>query len=111
LTSDFGGAYTPAGFFGVTMDQATIGKIIATLKAEAIGLVVTLPEEPTSALTETSRRDPYFTSVTMASDEEFSALVKPALEATELGFFVLKSASGRTPLKDGTRLLHGRPML
>ena len=50
------------------MDQATITEIIATLKTEQIDLVVTLPEEPTSELTETIRRDPYFTSFTVASE-------------------------------------------
>jgi sulfopyruvate decarboxylase subunit alpha len=50
------------------MEQQTIAKIIATLKAERIDLVVTLPEEPTSPLTETIRRDPYFTSITVASE-------------------------------------------
>ena len=50
------------------MELETIAKIIDTLKAERIDLVVTLPEEPTSALTESIRRDPYFTSVTVANE-------------------------------------------
>ena len=50
------------------MEQDTIAKIIDTLKAERIDLVVTLPEEPTSPLTEAIRRDPYFASVTVASE-------------------------------------------
>jgi sulfopyruvate decarboxylase subunit alpha len=50
------------------MDQETIATIIGTLKAEAIDLVVTLPEEPTSPLTEEIRRDSYFTSVTVAGE-------------------------------------------
>src|SRR4029453_7625838 len=50
------------------MEPETIAKIIDTLKAERIDLVVTLPEEPTSPLTETIRRDPYFTSLTVASE-------------------------------------------
>ena len=50
------------------MEQETIAKIIDTFKTEGIDLVVTLPEEPTSALTETIRRDPYFTSVTVANE-------------------------------------------
>ena len=45
------------------MQADTIAKIVETLKAERIDLVVTLPEEPTSSLTETIRRDPYFTSI------------------------------------------------
>ena len=48
-------------FQGSTMEQETIAKIIDTLKSEGIDLVVTLPEEPTSPLTEAIRRDPYFT--------------------------------------------------
>lgn len=50
------------------MEPETITRIIDTLKAERIDLVVTLPEEPTSPLTETIRHDPYFTSITVASE-------------------------------------------
>ncbi len=50
------------------MEQDTITTIINTLKKEGIDLVVTLPEEPTSPLTEEIRRDPYFTSVTVAGE-------------------------------------------
>jgi len=48
---------------------------------------------------------------TITTDEEFAAAIKPALEATELKFFVLKSASGRSNVKINSRLIHGRPML
>jgi sulfopyruvate decarboxylase subunit alpha len=50
------------------MDQETIAAIIHALKQERIDLVVTLPEEPTSPLTEAIRQDPHFTSVTVASE-------------------------------------------
>lgn len=50
------------------MERDTIATIINALKKEGIDLVVTLPEEPTSPLTEEIRRDPYFTSVTVAGE-------------------------------------------
>ncbi len=50
-------------------------------------------------------------AATITGDEEFAAVVKPALAASELGFFVLKSQSGRTQVKVDSRLIHGRPML
>jgi sulfopyruvate decarboxylase subunit alpha len=60
------------------MEQETIAKIIDTLKSEGIDLVVTLPEEPTSPLTETIRRDPYFTSVTVANENNGVSLCAAA---------------------------------
>src|ERR1700754_3798719 len=60
------------------MEQETIAKIIDTLKTEGIDLVVTLPEEPTSPVTETIRRDPYFTSVTVANENNGVALCAAA---------------------------------
>jgi len=50
------------------MEPEIVAKIIATLKAEGIDLVVTLPEEPTAPLTEAIRRDSHFTSVTVANE-------------------------------------------
>jgi sulfopyruvate decarboxylase TPP-binding subunit len=50
------------------MDQDTIRTIINTFKEERIDLVVTLPEEPTSPLTEEIRKDPSFTSITVAGE-------------------------------------------
>lgn len=50
------------------MDQETIAVVIETFKEEKIDLVVTLPEEPTAPMTEQIRRDPYFTSVTVAGE-------------------------------------------
>ena len=51
-----------------TMDEESITIIINTLKHEKIDLVVTLPEEPTSPLTEAIRKDPYFTSITVVGE-------------------------------------------
>ena len=56
------------------MERDAIATIIDTLKKEGIDLVVTLPEEPTSPLTEAIRRDPYFTSVTVAGEGHGIAL-------------------------------------
>ena len=50
------------------MERDAIATIVDTLKKEGIDLVITLPEEPTSPLTEEIRRDPYFTSVTVAGE-------------------------------------------
>ena len=50
------------------MERDAIATIIDTLKKEGIDLVVTLPEEPTSALTEAIRQDPYFTSITVVGE-------------------------------------------
>lgn len=50
-------------------------------------------------------------AATITSTEDFAAIVKPALEARELGLFVLKSESGRAQVKVDSRLIHGRPML
>ncbi|HWP60781.1 MAG TPA: thiamine pyrophosphate-binding protein [Candidatus Acidoferrales bacterium] len=50
------------------MEKDVIATVIATLKDEGIDLVVTLPEEPTTPLVEEIRRDPYFTSITVAAE-------------------------------------------
>ena len=50
-------------------------------------------------------------TTTITNNEEFAALIKPALAASELGIFVLKSQSGRSGVKVDSRLIHGRPML
>jgi len=50
------------------MDQESVQIVVETLKEEGIDLVVMLPEEPTFALTEAVRRDPYFTSITVAGE-------------------------------------------
>lgn len=50
------------------MDQNSVQIIIDTLKEEGIDLAVTLPEEPTFALTEAMREDPFFQAVTVAGE-------------------------------------------
>src|SRR5687767_10195628 len=53
---------------GGSMDQQSVQVIVETLKEEGIDLVVTLPEEPTYALTEAVRHDSFFTAVTVAGE-------------------------------------------
>jgi sulfopyruvate decarboxylase subunit beta len=50
-------------------------------------------------------------TVTITAVEEFARNVKPAIEAQELSFFVVKCEPGRERVKMDTRLIHGRPML
>jgi len=50
------------------MDQHSVQVIIETLKEEGVDLAVTLPEEPTFALTEAMRQDPFFQAVTVAGE-------------------------------------------
>ncbi len=50
------------------MDQQSVQVIVETLKEQGIDLVVTLPEEPTYALTEAVRQDSFFTAVTVAGE-------------------------------------------
>src|SRR5437868_209280 len=50
------------------MDSQVVQTIVEAFKEEGIDLVVTLPEEPTGALTRAIARDPAFTSVTVASE-------------------------------------------
>src|SRR5215470_5136359 len=50
------------------MDQNSVQVIIDALKEEGIDLAVTLPEEPTYALTEAMRQDPFFQAVTVAGE-------------------------------------------
>lgn len=56
------------------MDQQAGQLIIETLKEEGVDMVVTLPEEPTYSLTETIRKDTYFTSLTVAGEGNGIAL-------------------------------------
>ena len=51
------------------------------------------------------------TAATITTNEDFAAVIKPALEASALNFLVLKSESGRAQVKVDSRLIHGRPML
>jgi sulfopyruvate decarboxylase subunit alpha len=50
------------------MDQESVRLVIETLKEDGVDVVVTLPEEPTYSLTEAIRKDPYFTSITVAGE-------------------------------------------
>jgi sulfopyruvate decarboxylase subunit beta len=50
-------------------------------------------------------------TATITSHEEFTVVVKQALETAELGFFVMKSESGRARVKVDSRMIQGRPML
>ena len=50
------------------MDQEAVAIITEALKADSVNLVVTLPEEPTSALIHALREDLYFTIVDAASE-------------------------------------------
>jgi sulfopyruvate decarboxylase TPP-binding subunit len=56
------------------MDDAITRIVMDSLKEAAIDLVVTLPEEPTSSLTNATRRDPYFTTVNVAGESSGMAL-------------------------------------
>lgn len=95
------------------MEPDTIAKIINTLKAERIDLVVTLPEEPTSPLTEMIRRDPYFTSITVVNENNGISLCAAASLGGRRCIFV----TGIAGLLVGTwslaqmGLLYGIPVL
>jgi len=56
------------------MKEDVVKIIIEVFKEQKIDLVVTLPEEPTYPLTETVRKDPYFTSITVAGEGHGLAL-------------------------------------
>ena len=51
------------------MDVESTRLIIEALKEEQIDLYVTLPEEPTVSLTQAIQADPYFTCITVASED------------------------------------------
>jgi sulfopyruvate decarboxylase TPP-binding subunit len=51
------------------MDRESIRIVIEALKEEGIDLFVTLPEEPTVPLTDAVRADPYFTCISVASED------------------------------------------
>ncbi len=56
------------------MDAEPTRLIVEALKEEEIDLFVTLPEEPTASLTRAIQDDPYFTCITVASEEGGIAL-------------------------------------
>jgi sulfopyruvate decarboxylase subunit alpha len=95
------------------MDQEQVKTIIETFKEEEIDLVVTLPEEPTYPLTEAMRHDPYFTSVTVASEGHGIALSAGASLGGRRCVFI----TGIAGLMNGTwalaqmGVLYGIPLL
>jgi sulfopyruvate decarboxylase subunit alpha len=95
------------------MDKETIRLVIETLKEQKIDLVVTLPEEPTAPLTEAIRGDPYFTSVTVANENNGIALCAGASLGGRRCIFV----TGIAGLMVGTwalgqmGILYGIPLL
>jgi thiamine pyrophosphate-dependent acetolactate synthase large subunit-like protein len=50
-------------------------------------------------------------TATITKVEEFAVIVKKALEAQELSFFVVKVEPGRERVRVNSRMIHGRPML
>src|SRR5262245_40689953 len=88
---------------GGSMDQHSVQVIIETLKEEGIDLAVTLPEEPTFALTEAMREDPFFQAVTVAGEGNGIAFCAgAALGGRRVGF-----VTGVAVLLGGTWALVG----
>ena len=56
------------------VDQETVQIVLETLKEEGIDLVVTLPEGPSYPLTEATRDDSYFTTITVTGEGHGIAL-------------------------------------
>ncbi len=56
------------------MDAQAVQLVIEALKEEGVDLYVTLPEEPTVALTRAVQADPYFTCINAASEDSGIAL-------------------------------------
>ena len=56
------------------MEAEATQLIVEALKDEKVSLFVTLPEEPTAALTRAIQADPYFTCVTVAAEDGGIAL-------------------------------------
>lgn len=95
------------------MDQETIKIIADGLKGEGIDLVVTLPEEPTSALIHALREDDFFTVVDAASEGSGIAATAGASLAGRTGMFVTGVAGmlvGTWALSQ-TGTIFGAPML
>jgi sulfopyruvate decarboxylase TPP-binding subunit len=70
------------------MDAASTRLIIEALKAEAIDLFVTLPEEPTASLTQAVQADPYFTCIPVATEGDGIALCAGAALGGRRSVFV-----------------------
>ncbi len=96
------------------MDQQSEQLIIDTFKEEGIDMVVTLPEEPTSSLTEAIRKDPSFTSLTVAAEGNGIALCAGAALGGRKVVFVTGIAGlmvGTWALAQSTAISYGIPFL
>ena len=88
--------------------------IIETFKEEGIDMVVTLPEEPTSSLTEAIRKDSSFTSLTVAAEGNGIALCAGAALGGRKVVFVTGIAGlmvGTWALAQSTPISYGIPFL
>jgi sulfopyruvate decarboxylase TPP-binding subunit len=95
------------------MDVEAVRLITDALKDEGIDLVVTLPEEPTSSLTNSLREDPYFTVVSAASEGSGIAATAGAAFGGRKAMFVTGIAGllvGTWALSQ-TGTIFGAPML
>ncbi len=88
------------------MDAQSERLIIEALKEERIDLFVTLPEEPTVSLTRAVQSDPYFTCITVASEDGGVALCAGAALGGRRPVFVTGIAG---LLKGGLALTHMGP--
>ncbi len=96
------------------MDNESGRLIIETFKEEGIDMVVTLPEEPTSSLTEAIRKDPTFTSLTVAAEGNGIALCAGAALGGRKVVFVTGIAGlmvGTWALAQSTPIGYGIPFL
>ena len=85
------------------MDVESIRLVIEALKEEKIDLYITLPEEPTVSLTQAIQADPYFTCVTVASEDGGVSLCAGASIGGRRCVFVTGIAG---LLKGGLALMH-----
>ena len=85
------------------MDSESTRLIIEALKEEQIDLYVTLPEDPTVPLTEAVQKDPYFTCITVASEDGGVSLCAGASIGGRRCVFVTGVAG---LLKGGLALMH-----
>ena len=88
------------------MDVESTRLIIEALKEEQIDLYVTLPEEPTVSLTQAIQADPYFTCITVASEDGGVSLCAGAAIGGRRCVFVTGVAG---LLKGGLALMHMGP--
>src|SRR5436189_214268 len=70
------------------MDDPTIESVIAALKEASIDLVVTLTEEPTARLTQTTQQDPFFRTVPVVNENQGVAICAGAALAGRNPVFV-----------------------